>query len=67
MFGEMSSLRILCLVLYFTVRHQLHFGASFWVEENQGIILAIPTTGTFILLNEYVNCITLENTENNIP
>lgn len=65
MFGEMSSLRRLCLV--FTVRHQLHFGASFCVEENQGIILAIPTTGTFIPLHECINCITLENSENNVP
>jgi len=43
------------------------FLGFFCVEKNKGIILAIPITGTFILLNEYIICTALENSENHVP
>lgn len=53
------------LSVIFVCETSLTFLNFFCIEENQGIILTIPFTGTFILLNEYITCITLENSENN--
>lgn len=39
----------------------------FCVQENQGIISATPIAATFILLNEYITCVIIENSENNEP
>lgn len=47
--------------------HQEMLWGSFCVEENQGIISATPITAAFILLNQCITCITIENRENNVP
>lgn len=41
--------------------HQEMVWGFFCVEENQGIISATPITAPFILLNECITCIILEN------
>lgn len=55
--------------------HQEMLWGSFCAEEqkeqgiieNQGIISATPITAAFILLNECITCMIIENRENNVP
>lgn len=44
--------------------HQEMVWGLFCVEENQGIISTTPITAPFILLNECITCIIIENGEN---
>lgn len=63
----MSSLRKLFSAICQGETSIIYLGFFSVVEKKKGIILAIPITWTFILLNEGITCTALVNSENNEP